>query len=77
MDLSDPGPELRGTDRGGDTERVILAQHRPKGEPTYLEVGWRRDVDNKDMLDEAGMSHAQMRKVTDKEFERALRGEKL
>lgn len=43
MDLRDPGPELQGTGRGGEEERVIVAVLR-EGKQQRLEVRWRRDV---------------------------------
>lgn len=43
MDLRDPGPELQGTGRSGDEDRVIVAV--PQAGNNYrLEVRWRRDI---------------------------------
>ena len=41
--LDRPGPELRGSGRGGDWERVVLVAFRD-GTPRDVEVRWRRDV---------------------------------
>lgn len=43
LGLDKPGPELRGTGRGGDFERVVLV-HFHKGGPRNVEVRQRADV---------------------------------
>ncbi|KAH7256353.1 hypothetical protein BKA59DRAFT_467298 [Fusarium tricinctum] len=43
LGLDKPGPELRGSDRGGDWERVVLVNFG-KGGPTNVEVRRREDV---------------------------------
>ncbi|KAM0253511.1 hypothetical protein ACHAP5_000540 [Fusarium lateritium] len=43
LGLDKPGPELRGSDRGGDWERVVLVNFG-KGGPTNVEVRRRKDV---------------------------------
>ena len=41
--LDKPGPELKGTDLRGDSERVVLVKFQKEG-PRNVEVRWRRDV---------------------------------
>ena len=41
--LHKPGPELEGSKRRGDDERVVLTQSRKDG-PKRVEVVWRKDV---------------------------------
>ncbi|KJZ76112.1 hypothetical protein HIM_04568 [Hirsutella minnesotensis 3608] len=43
LGLDRPGPELKGTDRGGDWERVALVRFGKDG-PRELDVRWRADV---------------------------------
>ncbi|KAF5027121.1 hypothetical protein F66182_786 [Fusarium sp. NRRL 66182] len=43
LGLDKPGPELKGSDRGGDWERVVLVNFG-KGGPTNVEVRRREDV---------------------------------
>ncbi|KAF5680884.1 NUDIX family hydrolase [Fusarium heterosporum] len=43
LGLDKPGPELRGSDRGGDWERVVLVNFG-KGGPTNVEIRRREDV---------------------------------
>lgn len=43
LGLDKPGPELRGSDRGGDWERVVLVNFG-KGGPSDVEVRRREDV---------------------------------
>jgi hypothetical protein len=43
LGLDKPGPELEGTDRGGDWERVALVQFG-KGGPSRVEIRMREDV---------------------------------
>ncbi|KAI4119065.1 MAG: hypothetical protein LQ345_000985 [Seirophora villosa] len=44
MGLDEPGPELEGTDRRGDGERVIWGHFTGKDGSTGLRLGWRKDV---------------------------------
>lgn len=44
MGLDEPGPELDGTDRRGDAERVVFVQFKGKEGTSGMEVGWRKDV---------------------------------
>ena len=41
--LDKPGPELEGSSRKGDTERVVLVSFRKEG-PRNVEVAWKKDV---------------------------------
>ena len=43
LGLDKPGPELKGTGRGGDWERVVLVRFGGEG-PREVEVRWREDV---------------------------------
>ncbi|KMU80143.1 hypothetical protein CISG_08251 [Coccidioides immitis RMSCC 3703] len=43
LDLSQPGPELKGTDKKGEIDRVVLARFNKEG-PREVEIRWRRDV---------------------------------
>jgi hypothetical protein len=43
LGLDKPGPELRGSEIGGDGDRVVLVRFR-KGGPADLDVRWRVDV---------------------------------
>ncbi|CAG8367300.1 unnamed protein product [Penicillium salamii] len=43
LGLSEPGPELNGTDRQGESERVVLVRFK-KGSAREVEVGWKKDV---------------------------------
>lgn len=43
LGLDKPGPELKGTKRGGDWDRVVLVNFRKEG-PRDVEVRWREDV---------------------------------
>lgn len=43
LGLDKPGPELRGSSRGGDWDRVVLVNFRKEG-PRDVEVRWREDV---------------------------------
>ncbi|CAG8007947.1 unnamed protein product [Penicillium salamii] len=43
LGLSEPGPELKGTDRQGESERVVLVRFK-KGSAREVEVGWKKDV---------------------------------
>ncbi|PYI31271.1 hypothetical protein BP00DRAFT_396715 [Aspergillus indologenus CBS 114.80] len=41
--LDQPGPEFRGTDKHGETERVVLVRFK-RGEARDLEVRWKKDA---------------------------------
>ncbi len=41
--LDKPGPELEGSGRSGDSERVVLVKFNKEG-PRELEVAWKKDV---------------------------------
>ncbi|KAJ5095691.1 hypothetical protein NUU61_005047 [Penicillium alfredii] len=41
--LDDAGPELKGSDRRGESERVVLVRFR-KGSAREVAVGWKKDV---------------------------------
>ncbi|KAI4143894.1 MAG: hypothetical protein LQ341_002789 [Variospora aurantia] len=78
MGLNEPGPELEGTDRKGDDERVIWVRFKGKDGTSGLNVGWRTDVmpqgpdtaeSNKSSETETGE-----RQDTRQDVERALRG---
>ncbi|KAM7194640.1 nucleoside diphosphate-linked moiety X motif 19, mitochondrial [Naviculisporaceae sp. PSN 640] len=43
LGLDKPGPELKGSNRGGDWDRVVLVSFRKEG-PRDVEVRWREDV---------------------------------
>ena len=43
LGLDKPGPELEGTNRRGDTERVVLVEFTKEG-PRKVEVAWKKDV---------------------------------
>ena len=43
MGLDKPGPELEGSGRRGEKERVVLVNFKKEG-PRELEVLWRKDV---------------------------------
>lgn len=43
LDLSHPGSELEGTDKKGETDRVVLARFNKEG-PREVEICWRKDV---------------------------------
>ncbi|CAG7926469.1 unnamed protein product [Penicillium olsonii] len=43
LGLSEPGPELKGTDRKGESERVVIVRFK-KGSAREVEVGWKKDV---------------------------------
>ncbi|KAL8652148.1 MAG: hypothetical protein Q9210_002855 [Variospora velana] len=80
MGLDEPGPELEGTDRKGDDERVIWVRFKGKDGTSGLRVGWRKDVMPKgpDTAESNESSETEMeeRGDTDQDVERALRGRK-
>ena len=43
LGLDKPGPELEGTGRRGDAERVVLVEFKKEG-PRKVEVAWRKDI---------------------------------
>lgn len=43
LGLDKPGPELKGSGRGGDWDRVVLVKFKKEG-PTGVEVRWRDEV---------------------------------
>ncbi|WEW58966.1 hypothetical protein PRK78_004434 [Emydomyces testavorans] len=43
LDLSDPGPELKGTDKKGEVDRVVLVRFNKEG-PREVEIRWRSEV---------------------------------
>ncbi len=45
--LDKPGPELEGSGRRGDPERVVLVKFNKEG-PRELEVAWKKDVFNEE-----------------------------
>ncbi|KAL8971478.1 MAG: hypothetical protein Q9197_003249 [Variospora fuerteventurae] len=78
MGLNEPGPELEGTDRKGDDERVIWVRFKGKDGTSGLNVGLRTDImpkgpdtaeSNKSSETETGE-----REDTRQDVERALRG---
>ncbi|KAL8916396.1 MAG: hypothetical protein Q9208_008543 [Pyrenodesmia sp. 3 TL-2023] len=82
MGLDDPGPELEGTHRKGDSERVIWAQFKGNEGSSGLRVGWRKDVTPEGLSDGENQEYVEARRKErendgqDKEVERALRGGK-
>lgn len=82
MGLNDPGPELEGTDRKGDDERVIWVQFKGKEGTSGLRVGWRKDVTPHGLNDGESIEHLEARRKEresgsqDRGVERALRGAK-
>lgn len=51
--LEEPGPELEGSDRGGDYDRVVLVNNGDGG-PRHSEVRWRDEVLAEDDSDRVG-----------------------
>ncbi|KAJ5337647.1 Cystathionine beta-synthase core [Penicillium brevicompactum] len=43
LGLSEPGPELKGTDRRGESKRVVLVRFK-KGSAREVAVGWKADI---------------------------------
>ncbi|KAI4265678.1 MAG: hypothetical protein L6R38_009248 [Xanthoria sp. 2 TBL-2021] len=82
MGLDEPGPELDGTDRRGDAERVVWVQFKGKEGTSGMEVAWRKDVvdeglkeeDRKGYLEARGKERE--RRGGNEELEQALRGRK-
>lgn len=55
LSCESPGPELEGTDRGGDYDRVVIIRSWDKT-PREVEVRWRRDVlGNEDVIPKSRM----------------------
>ncbi|KAL8675202.1 MAG: hypothetical protein Q9168_000455 [Polycauliona sp. 1 TL-2023] len=82
MGLDEPGPELEGTNRRGDAERVVWVQFKGKEGTSGLKVGWRKDVVDQGMDDEESQksfvdrTKEKQGRDGDDEMERALRGKK-
>ncbi len=82
MGLDDPGPELEGTSRKGDSERVIWAQFKGNEGSSGLQVGWRREVTLEGVNGEESQEYIEARRKErekdeqDRAVERALRGNK-
>ncbi|KAL8692554.1 MAG: hypothetical protein Q9218_002447 [Villophora microphyllina] len=80
MGLDEPGPELKGTDRRGDAERVIRVHFKGnagKGKEgtSGLEVGWRKDVaEHKEYLET--LTRQREGKSHEEGMKRAMRGGK-
>ncbi|KAK0657841.1 NUDIX domain-containing protein [Cercophora newfieldiana] len=53
LGLDRPGPELKGSDRGGDWDRVVLVKFQKEG-PTGVEVRWRDEVLREEREEEDG-----------------------
>lgn len=43
LGLNDPGPELKGSSKRGESERVVLVRFK-KGSAREVAVGWKKDV---------------------------------
>ncbi|KAL8941938.1 MAG: hypothetical protein Q9216_001966 [Gyalolechia sp. 2 TL-2023] len=82
MGLDKPGPELEGTGRKGDAERVVWAQLKSKEATSGLRVGWRRDIEPEGLYDEEKKEYDEIQRKEresgdrDEGLERALRGRK-
>ncbi|KAI4148318.1 MAG: hypothetical protein L6R39_002813 [Caloplaca ligustica] len=82
MGLDDPGPELQGTSRKGDDERVIWVQFKGKEGTSGLRVGWRKHVTPEGLNEDERNAYVEARKGErvsgDRSggVERALRGRK-
>ncbi|KAI4129718.1 MAG: hypothetical protein LQ338_002102 [Usnochroma carphineum] len=80
MGLDDPGPELEGTSRRGDDERVIRVQFKGREGTSGLQVGWRKDVAPEGLNNEGRDAYFEARRREreggdqDGAVERALRG---
>ncbi|KAK4239305.1 hypothetical protein C8A03DRAFT_43068 [Achaetomium macrosporum] len=57
LGLDKPGPELRGSQRGGDWDRVVLVRFEKDG-PRDVEVRWREEVVKEEREVEAKFIHA-------------------
>lgn len=83
MGLDEPGPELDGTDRRGDAERVVFVQFKGKEGTSGMEVGWRKDVvdpgldeEDEEKYLEARRKERERSRAGDGDLEQALRGRK-
>ncbi|KAL8989394.1 MAG: hypothetical protein Q9177_001707 [Variospora cf. flavescens] len=78
MGLNEPGPELEGTERKGDDERVVWVPFKGKNGTSGLKVGWRTDVMpmGPDTAESNKFSETETREREDtrQDVERALRG---
>ncbi|KAL8695982.1 MAG: hypothetical protein Q9201_007882 [Fulgogasparrea decipioides] len=83
MGLDEPGPELEGTIRRGDTKRVIWVQFKGKEGMSGLMVGWRKDVVDEGFSDEENKEYLETRRReressdNEEDLRRALRGGKV
>ncbi|KAL8713317.1 MAG: hypothetical protein Q9220_002516 [cf. Caloplaca sp. 1 TL-2023] len=82
MGLNEPGPELEGTNRKGDAERVIWVQFKGKEGTSGLRVGWKTDIIGEQSKDEESQQYVETSlgerrpENNDEGMERALRGKK-
>ncbi|KAL8653095.1 MAG: hypothetical protein Q9226_003988 [Calogaya cf. arnoldii] len=80
MGLDEPGPELEGTGRRGDMERVVYVQFKGKDGTSGLKVGWRKDVVDGGLKDEERSEYLEARRKererrgSNEDLEQALRG---
>ncbi|KAL8840892.1 MAG: hypothetical protein Q9170_001156 [Blastenia crenularia] len=80
--LDEPGPELEGTSRRGDLERVIWVQFKGKEGTSGLKVGWRKDMTPEGLSDQEREEYLETRRMErgrgkhDRGMEQALRGRK-
>ena len=81
MGLDEPGPELQGTNRRGDAERVVWVQFKGKDGTRGLQVGWRKDVvdpgldeEDEEKYLEARRKERERSRAGDGDLEQALRG---
>ncbi|KAL8725162.1 MAG: hypothetical protein Q9181_006522 [Wetmoreana brouardii] len=82
MGLDEPGPELEGTSRRGDTERVMWVQFKGKESTSGLKVAWRKDIMGEGISDQENKEYLETRRrerdSRDEEgLRRALRGGKV
>ncbi|KAJ5574286.1 uncharacterized protein N7459_008713 [Penicillium hispanicum] len=52
--LSEPGPELEGSRRGGESDRVVLVRFK-KGSAREVTVAWKKDVFHKSKEDRGNL----------------------
>ncbi|KAL8850608.1 MAG: hypothetical protein Q9221_004478 [Calogaya cf. arnoldii] len=82
LGLDEPGPELEGTGRRGDTERVVYVQFKGKDGMSGLKVGWRKDVVDEGLKDEEKSEYLEARRKeterrgSNEDLEQALRGKR-
>lgn len=65
LGLERPGPELEGSGRGGDWERVVLVRFTRQG-PSEVEVRWRDEVFSEEREAERREEEEEVGKVTGK-----------